>query len=177
MRLYHSTREGDAIRREGFRDGQTLPEGFGFRARTGVWLTDRPMTAADFASVGEDVLVVVIPSDIVEPFQQPDDPMPGRDVVRPCVPCACKDRQSIPDPACRRLKCESFGPGGSRGSAAGSRRATRHPARRPSVARSEGLTEKAVGASRRSSRARTRRGDCLEEVAGHISSGRTTAPA
>ena len=75
MRLYHSTRDGDAIRREGFRDGQTLPDGFGLRARAGVWLADRRMTPADFASVGEDVLVVVIPSEIVEPFEQPDDPL------------------------------------------------------------------------------------------------------
>ena len=79
MRLYHSTRDGDAIRREGFRDGRTLPEGFGLRARAGVWLTDRPVTAAEFAPVGEDVLVVVIPSDIVEPFQQPDDPLALQD--------------------------------------------------------------------------------------------------
>jgi hypothetical protein len=75
MRLYHTTKHADAIKRAGFSNGRTLPEGFGLRARCGVWLADRPMTSADFADIGEDVLVLEIPLEVVEPFEQPDDPL------------------------------------------------------------------------------------------------------
>ena len=82
MRLYHTTANGEVIRREGFRDGPTSYAGEG-GLRRGVWLADRVMTEADFSDLGQDVLTVEIPAEVVAPFEQPDDGLPLPDEMEP----------------------------------------------------------------------------------------------
>lgn len=70
--LYHTTGSADLILRDGFHDGRvSLPRNGALV--TGVWLADRPMTAADFSLGGGDVLTVDIPESVAAPFEQPDD--------------------------------------------------------------------------------------------------------
>jgi hypothetical protein len=66
MRLYHQTEAKDAILAEGFTDadGDYLTE----RLRGGVLLTDRILDSNESA-VGDDVLDLEIPEEIVAPFE------------------------------------------------------------------------------------------------------------
>jgi hypothetical protein len=82
MRLYHTTGSGEAILRNGFRDGK-VGLGRNGKIEQGVWLSDRPMTTADFMLPGYEVLVVDIPDEVAAQFEQPDDELGLPDDMEP----------------------------------------------------------------------------------------------
>jgi hypothetical protein len=74
MRLFHRTAHGDAIVREGFRDGQgTYLTANVYR---GVWLSDRALDSNEGAE-GNDLVCVEIPEEVMVTFEWVNEPFMG----------------------------------------------------------------------------------------------------
>lgn len=96
MRCYHRTDDSDAILRDGFRDG--VGRYMTDTEFTGVWLSDRPLDANEGA-VGDVVLSIEIPEEVVVPFEWVEEFKSYREFLVPAAivnrygPAAICDRE------------------------------------------------------------------------------------
>ena len=78
MKCFHRTPYGESILEHGFRDGEGtyLTESM----HKGVWLSDRPLDFGQGAK-GDDLLLVEIPDDVLEPCEWVEDEKPYREFL------------------------------------------------------------------------------------------------
>lgn len=91
MKCFHRTPHSESILEHGFRDG----EGTYMTAiiHKGVWLSDRPLTIFEGAK-GDDLLLLEIPDDVLEPCEWVEDAKPYREFL---VPAAVVNQYGPPE--------------------------------------------------------------------------------